>query len=112
MKQGEIWFVKFSDDGVGHEYQKDRPALIIQSDKQIFKTNVFTVLPITSNIDRCRDEDIMILKDDDNRLRTDSVIKVHHIQTFDSSRFLKKIGRVNENILLEVKDYLKIHFDI
>ena len=50
MKQGEIWMVKFPEDTEGHEYIKDRPAVIIESDLQLKKSNVFTILPITSNI--------------------------------------------------------------
>ena len=111
MKYGEIWFVQFPD-GAGHEFKKERPALIVESDSQISRTNVYTILPLTSNIYNCLDEDIVVVADNENRLNRDSVIKVHHIQTFDASRFLKRIGKVSNEILLEIKEYLKVHFNI
>ena len=49
MKQGELWLVQFLNS-VGHEFKGARPALIIESDLQISKSNVFTILPLTSNI--------------------------------------------------------------
>lgn len=109
MEQGEIWFVEFS--GEGHEYQKKRPAVIIQSDKQLKITNVFTVMPVTKNQNKHPD-DIFVEKDDKNNLMYDSVIKVHHIETFDEGRFLKRIGNVEKEIVDKIKEYLRRHFGI
>ena len=111
MKQGEIWLVSYLD-GVGHEYQKNRPALIIVSDKQINKTNVYTVIPLTSKSNKKVDDDILVNKDDNNNLFCDSLLKTHHIQSFDKSRFIKIIGNVDDKILNKVKSYLKIHFNL
>lgn len=109
MKQGEIWFVEFT--GQGHEYQKTRPAVIIQSDKQLKMTNVITLLPLTKQQEKHRD-DICVAKDSQNNLFYDSVIKVHHIQTFDQTRFIKKIGMLSDEIFNQVKEYLKKHFEL
>ena len=111
MKQGEIWLVSYSD-GVGHEYQKNRPALIIESDKQIDKTNVYTVIPLTSNLNNKINDDISVNKNDSNNLFCDSLLKTHHIQSFDQSRFIKIIGQVDDKILDKVKKYLRIHFNL
>ena len=111
MKQGEIWLVQFPD-GVGHEYKKERPALIVESDSKIKRSSGLTVLPTTSNVSNCLDEDILVARNNHNNLFVDSVIKVHHIQTFDKSRFLKKIGKVKIGVLEDVKEYLKEHFNI
>ena len=109
MKQGEIWFVEFT--GQGHEYQKTRPAIVIESDGQLKVTSVITVVPVTKQQEKHRD-DIFIAKDENNNLKYDSVIKVHHIQTFDKSRFIKKIGNVDEGVMKKIKTYLRQHFDI
>ncbi|MHA1659030.1 MAG: type II toxin-antitoxin system PemK/MazF family toxin [Promethearchaeota archaeon] len=111
MKQGEIWLVKFSNS-VGHEYKKERPALIIEADSQIRKSAVFTIIPLTSNSNNKIKDDILIARDNQNRLFCDSILKVHHIQSFDKSRFTKRIGVVKKDIFEQVKNYLKIHFNL
>ncbi len=111
MKQGEIWLVDYPE-GAGHEYFKERPALIIESDEQIAKTKILTVVAMTSKIDNCVDSDILVARDNHNNLPLDSVIKLHHIQSFDLSRFIKRVGKIKSEILEEVKQYLKKHFGI
>ncbi len=109
MKQGEIWFVEFT--GQGHEYQKTRPAVVIESDDQLKVTSVITVVPITKQQEKHKD-DIFVAKDEKNNLLYDSVIKVHQVQTFDKSRFIKKIGIVEKEIMEKIKTYLRRHFEI
>lgn len=111
MRQGEIWLVKFLNS-VGHEYKKERPALIIEIDSQIKKSSVFTIIPFTSNSNNKIQDDILVIKDNQNRLFCDSILKVHHIQSFDRSRFIKRIGILKKDIIDQVKDYLRIHFDL
>ena len=112
MKQGEIWLVRYPEDGIGHEFFKERPALVIESDRQIERSTVFTVMAMTSNTKNFLQEDVHVAVDQRNRLNKDSIVKVHHIQTFDKSRFIKKIGDVSEEIMGKIKAYLKRHFEI
>ncbi|MEK7644013.1 MAG: type II toxin-antitoxin system PemK/MazF family toxin [Patescibacteria group bacterium] len=109
MRQGEIWFVEFT--GRGHEYQKTRPAIVIESTDQLRVTSVITVVPVTKQQEKHKD-DIFVDKDENNKLLYDSVIKVHQIQTFDKSRFIKKIGAVDEEVMEKIKIYLRRHFEI
>lgn len=111
MRQGEIWLVEF-EPSVGHEYQKDRPAIVASSDKLIKKSNVITVVPLTSNTDNINEEDVLIEKNSTNNLYSDSVIKTHHINTFDKRRFHNDIGKLKPDILSRVMGAIKNHFDI
>ncbi|MCK4554453.1 type II toxin-antitoxin system PemK/MazF family toxin [Candidatus Parcubacteria bacterium] len=111
MKYGEIWSVVFGEK-IGHEYTKDRPVLIIESNQQMNITNVITLVPLTSQVKNKHGDDISIKKDNANNLYYDCLIKVHHIQSFDKSRFIKRIGEADEQILNKVKEYLKTHFAI
>lgn len=111
MKQGEIWLVQFLNS-VGREFKGARPALIIESDSQISKSNVFTILPLTSNINNKLHDDILVTRDSQNKLFCDSILKVHQIQSFDRTRFIKRIGVVKKDILDQVKDYLRSHFEL
>ena len=111
MKQGEIWLVKFLNS-VGHEYKKERPALIIEADSQIKKSSVFTIIPLTSNLNNKIKDDILVARDNQNKLFCNSILKVHHIQSFDKFRFTKRIGVVKKDLFEQVKNYLKTHFNL
>lgn len=110
MKQGEIWFVDFIGS-VGHEYQKCRPSVIIQSNEQLKVASIITIMPFTSQKNKHKD-DILVFKDVENKLSYDSILKVHQIHTFDKKRFIKRIGVLNTSALEQIKKYLKRHFSI
>ena len=112
MKKGEIWLIKL-DKGksVGHEYYNDRPALIIMADNLIPAGSVVTIMLLSSS-GKGRSDDIAIKKDDNNRLYAGSIIKVHHIISYDKLRFIHKIGEADVKIIKEVENYIKKHFGI
>lgn len=109
MRQGDIYWIEFSS-GVGHEFKGRRPAVVIQSDSQIKKTNTITVMPLTGNLENKLLDDIFVPKDSKNKLSANSVIKVYYIMSFDKERFVKKIGVVNVELVQKIQDYLKKHF--
>jgi len=111
LEFGDIAWVNF-DPSVGHEFQKKRPAIIIQSKEQLQKSNLVTIIPLTSNISNCEEDDILISVDGENHLKNDSVVKVYYITSFDSSRFIKKIGKINADKAFLIKLYLKKHFGL
>jgi len=110
MNEGEIWYVNFS--GKGSEYIGSRPALIIQSNKQLKVTNVISVMPLTSKVLNRHVDDIFVSKSTQNNLFCDSLIKVRHINSFDKVRFIKKVGNLEPTILFEVKLYIQKHFGV
>jgi mRNA-degrading endonuclease toxin of MazEF toxin-antitoxin module len=69
---GQLHLVNF-DPSTGHEFQGKRPALIIEADNYIKKSNLVTILPLTSNLNNKLPEDIILEKDSQNRLISDSV---------------------------------------
>jgi len=108
MKKGEIWLVNF-DPSVGNEYQKVRPTLILQSDD--INSSLLTVMPLSSKTNNPQKDDIFILKNDKNRLFSDSILKVQQISSFDKKRFIHFVGNfLDQNS--EVKNYLIKHFGI
>lgn len=111
LKFGDIVWVDF-DPSVGHEYQSKRPAIVIQSKIQLGISNLVTIIPLTSNLNNFMKGDILIKADAFNNLRSDSVAKVYCIVSFDYSRFYKIIGVVSVDVILKIKDYLKVHFDL
>ncbi len=111
VKCGDILWTQFNQS-VGHEFQDKRPALVIQSNRQLAKSNLATVIPITSNISNKTADDIHIKPDIVNNLRYDSVIKVYDIISCDYQRFFGKIGTVDDGVMEKIKVYLKRHFNI
>jgi mRNA interferase MazF len=111
MKQGEIWLIDF-DPSFGHEYQKVRPALIIESDTYITLGNLITVVPISSQVHKSSLLDLLIAKDADNRLMNDSLIKTRQISSFDSRRFIKRIGFCQSTTLQETLHNIVLYLGI
>lgn len=108
---GDIWLVDF-EPSVGHEYQKHRPAVVVQSDQQLKHSNLITVIPLTSQVAKKLKDDIVVQKNPTNRLFVDSVLKVHSNTSFDKRRFIKKIGKMEVEIMEKIKLYLKVHFGL
>ena len=100
-KQGQIWLVNF-DPSFGHEYQKTRPALIIEADVYLPLGSLITVVPISSQVSKSNLLDVMLPKDVANRLISDSLIKTRQISSFDQRRFIKLIGVCNPSVLQNV----------
>lgn len=109
MQKGDIYLVNF-DPSIGTEFQKTRPALIIQS--QNISSPLITVLPISSKVQNKESHDILMQKDNTNRLFIDSLIKVQQISSFDRQRFIHFIGKAKKDILKNTDKYLARHFDI
>jgi len=111
MKQGDIYLTDF-DPSVGHEYKKERPAVVVSGNPILKNSSLITVMPITSNIDSKGSDNIKIKKDSVNKLHKTSLIKVRDLYSFDKTRFKAQIGSVSDTILKEIKTYIPKHFDL
>ena len=111
VNYGDVIWTQF-DPSVGHEFQDKRPALVIQSNASLLKSNLITLVPLTSNLKNKIADDIIVEPDSGNNLKNVSVIKVYDIVSHDYSRVTGKIGIASEKIKSEVARYLKKHFGI
>jgi len=102
INQGEIWEVEFFPN-IGSEIGKKRPALVVSSDK-IGKLPLKTVVPITNYSTKFENYPWMIKIDSDleNGLSKISTLDCFQIRNFSYSRFIKKIGYIDQDKLLEV----------
>ena len=107
--RGQIWLVNF-DPSFGHEYKKVRPAIIVQQTKYVHSNKLLTVIPISSKVTNLIELDIILEKDDQNRLMKNSVIKTRQISSFDKRRFIKHIGLVNEEMMKEIDKNIHLYF--
>ena len=110
FQRRQIWLVNFNPS-FGHEYKKIRPALIVQNDRYIESGNLLTVIPISSQITKRTELDVLLKKDACNRLMTDSLLKTTQISSFDKRRFIKLVGVLDmetmENVMNNVQIFLK-----
>jgi len=107
FQRGQIWLVNF-DPSFGHEYTKVRPAVIVQSDRYIESNNVLTVIPISSQTIKQTDLDILLEKNAQNRLMTDSLLKTKQVSSFDKRRFIKLIGIANKETMIKIGENVQL----
>ena len=111
FKQKQIWLVDF-EPSFGHEYKKIRPGLIVEDSDYIESNNLIVLLPLSSKVEKSSILDVIIQKDNNNRLMTNSLIKVHQISSFDKRRLIKFIGvcsnEVFEQVKLNLQKYLSL----
>jgi len=111
IEYGGVYWVSFAPS-VGHEYQGKRPAVVIQTNHSLAKANVATVMPLTSQIGKPHSDDILVKADKTNGLYGDSLVKVHHIESFDQARFIKRIGTMEMAVMKKIQTYLKGHLGL
>ena len=105
-RRGEIWIVEL-DPTRGHEMQKTRYCLVIQSDILNKKLPTFIIAPITSKV---RPEWFpigIIIKKNESELSKESQIMLNQIKAADITRFKRKIGKLNESIMIQVNESLE-----
>jgi len=102
LKRGEVWLVNF-DPTVGTEIKKVRPAIILSSDS-VGRLPIKLVAPITdwkayfnSNFWHVRVE-----PDSLNGLAKVSAIDVLQLRGVDHQRFIRKLGELSNNQMLEI----------
>jgi mRNA interferase MazF len=110
FQRGQIWLVNF-DPSFGHEYKKIRPALIVQNNRYIESGNLLTVIPISSQITKRVELDVLLKKDAHNRLMTDSLLKTTQISSFDKRRFIKLVGVLNKETLKNVMNNIQVFLE-
>ena len=102
MRRGDVTTVATSGD-----YDKPRPALLIQSDHFVDHPSV-TVLPITSYIREAPLFRITVPADQGSGLRTDSQVMVDKAVTVAVDKLGSRVGQVGSATMLEVDRALAV----
>lgn len=102
LSRGDIWLVNL-DPAIGSEIKKTRPAVIISSDA-VGKLPVKLVAPITEWKPYFGDNlwHVRIEPTDANGLSKPSAVDLLQIRGLDDLRFIRKLGRVNDETLAEI----------
>jgi mRNA interferase MazF len=103
MKQGEIWLINL-DPAIGAEIKKTRPALIVNNNA-LGKLPLKIIVHITdwkSNY-QIAPWMIKIEPNSTNGLSKTSAADTFQVRSVSQQRFIKKIGKINEATIEEVK---------
>jgi mRNA interferase MazF len=110
VKRGDVFLVNF-DPTVGAETQKTRPALVVSNDISNTHSPIVSISPITSNVTRVYSFEVEISAAMAG-LKSRSKIMVHQTRAVDKIRLIKKLGHLPEQILEDVNNALKLHYDL
>ncbi len=101
-RRGELYLVNF-DPTIGSEIKKTRPAVVIQNDVANMHSPVTIVAAVSSQfVTPIYPTEVLITSLSSGVVKP-SVILLNHIRTIDTTRLIKKVGR------LSVADMAKVH---
>ena len=109
IKQFDIWLADLNPS-VGTEPGKKRPVVIVQTDL-LNEFHLSTLIcPISINVK----EEIEILRIHLKRgqLEKLSDILIDQVRAIDNKRFIKKIGKLNKEQIIKLKENLRIVLDL
>lgn len=110
IKRGDIFYASLGPV-VGSEQDGIRPVLIVQNDVGNKYSPTIIALAITSRIKNDLPTHIKI-DGEKYGLEKDSIILAEQIRTLDKSRLRERIGNLDTETMLKVKEALKISFSI
>ena len=112
MKQGDIWLINL-DPAIGAEIKKTRPSIVI-NDNILGRLPLKIIIPITEWKDRYEIAPWMVrlIPDNQNNLTKVSAADCFQVRSISDQRFVKYIGKVEDNVVEQLKDALAKVFSI
>lgn len=108
-KQYDIWLADLNPT-IGTEPGKTRPVVIVQTDL-LNDTHLSTIVcPVTTNVKP--EVEILRIHLKKSQLPKLSDILVDQPRAIDNKRFIKKLGKLTSDQILQLKENLKIVFDL
>ena len=100
IRQYDIFLINL-DPSVGHEIQKTRPCVVISPDEMNRNIGTVIIAPMTT---KSRNYPTRVGIRFQNKT---GWIVLDQIRTVDKNRLVRKLGRLDEKYILEVKDVLQ-----
>jgi mRNA interferase MazF len=108
MKTGDIVLIPFPFSEITNV--KIRPAALVCLTKDSYKDLVLCAISSTLKLP-LKDNDMMLIPDDVNQLKTSSTLKVDRIFTAKREQVVAKIGSLNYDDLTQFKDIFRALID-
>lgn len=110
IKRGEVFLVNF-DPTIGAEAKKTRPAVVVSNDINNAHSPIVSIAPVTSNVTKVYSFEVEIPQGVGG-LKTRSKVMVNQTRAVDKIRLIKKLGHLPEQILSDINEALKLHYDL
>jgi len=110
IKRGEVFLVNF-DPTLGAEAKKTRPAVVVSNDINNAHSPIISISPITSNVTKVYSFEVEI-PSGAGGLKTRSKIMVNQTRAVDKIRLIKRLGRLQDKMMLDINRALKLHYDL
>ena len=108
-KQFDIWLADLNPT-VGTEPGKTRPVVIIQTDL-LNETHLSTIVcPITTNVKP--EAEVLRIHLKKAQLTKLSDVLVDQIRAIDNKRFIKRLGKLTSEQVIQLRENLKIVLDL
>ncbi len=111
VKRGDIFYADLSPV-VGSEQGGIRPVLVVQNDVGNRYSPTVIIAAITSQINKAKLPTHIELPGDEYGLSKNSVILAEQVRTIDKRRLKERIGHLDEILMTNIDDALKISFGI
>jgi len=111
VKQFEIWYADLNPT-IGTEPGKVRPVVIVQTDLLNKYHPSSIVCPITTNIQKESEILRVHIKKGSCGLNETCDIMIDQVRAIDNKRLIKKIGVTSTEIILKIKNNIRIIFDM
>jgi mRNA interferase MazF len=110
IKRQDVFLVNF-DPTVGAEAKKTRPALVVSNNINNAHSPIVSISPITSNVTRVYSFEVEVSAGIGG-LRTHSKVMVNQTRAVDKVRLIKRLGYLPDEIMEEINNALKLHYDL
>ena len=112
MRRGEIWLADL-EPVRGSVANKVRPVVLISNDganqrAQQYGRGIVTVLPVTSNVEYALPFQVR-LEPSESGLEQTSKVQAEQVRALDTTRLVRRIGRVEPARMWEVDEALRVH---
>jgi mRNA interferase MazF len=111
MKRGDIYFAQL-DPTIGSEIQKTRPVIIVSNDVANRSSNLLTVIPLTSSVQKIYPFEVGLLASETGLTKTSKAL-AQQIRTLDKRRLAGRCqGNVQPAKMKLVDDAIRLHLSL
>lgn len=110
-RQFEIWIADLNPR-MGTETGKNRPVIVVQTDLLNREHPSTIVCPLTTNIKPDSEILRVHLRKSKFGLKQDCDIMIDQVRAIDNKRLVKKVGEVDRDTAVKVRENLKIVLDL
>ena len=111
IRRGDVWLIDFRPDGREGEAGQTHPAVVMTNNTANAKTHLLMTIPLTSNITRLFITDVL-LPNQRTDLEYDSKAQVEAMRATHASRFIKRLGFVPDDLMLEIESKIRMHLGL